>query len=194
MMKIRFTNILLADGSGNPPFPGELLIAGDRIAEAGSSVTHTGEDVLVDGKGLTLAPGWIDAHGHSDISLLANPAAFGKISQGITTEICGNCGLSAFPLNSNNREHLQDLYAQYHIHLDWHSGNSYRQKLPAGTMRLVPLCGHNTLRAAVAGYESSVDHAYATVQTNVQVFCTLVDPYSLVTSDHMPLLMDFCFE
>ena len=154
MMKIRFTNILLADGSGNTPFPGELLIAGDRIAEAGSSVTHTGEDVLVDGKGLTLAPGWIDAHGHSDISLLAAPDAAGKISQGITTEIAGNCGLSAFPLNSNNREHLQDLYAQYHIHLDWHSGNSYRQKLPAGTMRLVPLCGHNTLRAAVAGYET----------------------------------------
>ncbi|MBR7099461.1 MAG: hypothetical protein IKC59_08600 [Clostridia bacterium] len=48
--------------------------------------------------------------------------------------------------------------------------------------------------AAVAGYGSSVDHAYATAQTNVQTFCTLVDPYSLVTSDHMPLLMDFSFE
>ena len=47
---------------------------------------------------------------------------------------------------------------------------------------------------AVPGYISSVDHAYATEHTNVQVFCTLVDPYSLVTSDHMPLLMDIRLE
>ncbi len=153
-MKTRFTNILIADGSGETPYAGELLVRHDRIEDVGPSVAHSGENSVVDGGGMTLAPGWIDAHGHSDISLLASPAAFGKISQGITTEICGNCGLSAFPLNENNREHLQELYAQYRINLDWGNGKSYADRLPAGTLRLVPLCGHNTLRAAVAGYST----------------------------------------
>jgi len=152
-MKIRFTHLLIADGSGKEPYPGELLTGGGRIADVGPAVPHAREDAVVDGAGLILAPGWIDAHGHSDISLLAAPEATGKVAQGITTEICGNCGLSAFPLNENNRAHLQELYAQYSIRLDWTDGASYRAKLPQRTLRLVPLCGHNTLRAAVAGYE-----------------------------------------
>lgn len=153
-MKVRFTNILLADGSGKAPFPGELLTSGNRIEEVGSAVPHHAENAVVDGGGLVLSPGWIDPHGHSDISLLAAPEATGKISQGITTEICGNCGLSAFPLNDQNRDHLQELYAQYAIRLDWSNGATYRAKLPENTLRLVPLCGHNTLRAAVAGYQT----------------------------------------
>ena len=153
-MKIRFTNVSIADGSGQAPYPGELQVCHARIEEAGPRVSHLREDAVIDGKGLTLAPGWIDAHGHSDLSLPASPDAFGKISQGITTEICGNCGLSAFPLNENNRDHLQKLYAQYRIPLTWSDGRSYQQQLPPDTLRLVPLCGHNTLRAAVAGYET----------------------------------------
>ena len=152
-MKIRFTHLRIADGSGREPYPGELLTDGVLIDDVGPAVPHSGETAVVDGEGLILAPGWIDAHGHSDISLLAAPEATGKVAQGITTEICGNCGLSAFPLNENNRAHLQDLYAQYHVRLDWTDGASYRAKLPQDTLRLVPLCGHNTLRAAAAGYE-----------------------------------------
>ena len=153
-MKIRFTNVLIADGSGQAPSPGELLVCHARIEDVGGRVSHLREDAVIDGRGLTLAPGWIDAHGHSDLSLPASPAAFGKISQGITTEICGNCGLSAFPLTEKNRTHLQELYAQYRIPLTWSNGQSYQRQLPENTLRMVPLCGHNTLRAAVAGYET----------------------------------------
>ena len=170
VMRIRFTNIMIADGSGEAPFAGELLTFLNRIEDVGKCVTHAREDAVVDGKGLLLAPGWIDAHGHSDISLLANPAAFGKISQGITTEICGNCGLSAFPLNENNREHLQELYAQYRIALKWGDGTSYKAALPSGTLRLVPLCGHNTLRSAAAGYNTR-----KLSPGQLEKMCTLLD-------------------
>ena len=95
----------------------------------------------------------IDAHGHSDLSLPAAPPGFGKISQGITTEISGNCGLSPFPLTDHNRAHLQDLYRRYGIKLDWDDFRSYRARLPQDSLKLVPLCGHNTLRASVAGYD-----------------------------------------
>ncbi len=151
-MKIRFTNLFIADGSGTPPVPGEVLTEGCFIADAGPSVPHR-EDRVVDGRGLLLIPGFIDAHGHSDMSLPAAPDAAGKISQGITTEICGNCGLSVFPLTDRNREHLQELYAQYAIRMDWKDLTGYLTCLPENTLRLVPLCGHNTLRGAVAGYE-----------------------------------------
>lgn len=169
-MKIRFTNVSIADGSGQAPFPGELLVCHHRIEDVGIRVPHLREDAVIDGKGLTLAPGWIDAHGHSDLSLPASPAAFGKISQGITTEICGNCGLSAFPLNENNRDHLQELYAQYRIPLDWSNGQSYQKQLPPDTLRLVPLCGHNTLRAAVAGY-----HTRKLSSAQLDAMCILLD-------------------
>ena len=124
------------------------------IAEVGQPPAG-GDCEVVDcgGRGM-LTPGFIDAHGHSDLSAAASPACFGKISQGFTTEISGNCGLSPFPLTECNREHLNDLYRQYGIALDWTDWNGYRRFLKSRgvQMKLEPLCGHNTLRAAVAGY------------------------------------------
>ena len=155
---LRFENIWVADGRGNEPFRASVLTDGAFIVEvsrdkfAGFSAADT-----IDGRGLVLAPGFIDAHGHSDLSLLTYPEAASKVSQGVTTEIAGNCGLSAFPLTELNREHLEKLYANYGRCLDWTDYQSYRARLrdrrPA--MRLACLCGHNTLRAAVAGYENA---------------------------------------
>jgi N-acyl-D-amino-acid deacylase len=109
----------------------------------------------IDGNGMIVSPGFIDAHGHSDIALMASKDGFSKSSQGITTEISGNCGLSPFPITEKNRSHLEDLYASYNIELAWQSVEEYQNKLfsldPA--IDLVPLAGHNTLRAAAAGYE-----------------------------------------
>lgn len=154
---LRFENIWIADGNGGEPFRGTVLTDGGFIAAvlrekvAGVSAAET-----VDGRGMILAPGFIDAHGHSDISLLAAPEAESKVTQGVTTEIAGNCGLSAFPLTSANRGHLTELYANYHVELDWDDYPSYRRRLreKRPKMRLACLCGHNTLRAAVAGYET----------------------------------------
>jgi N-acyl-D-amino-acid deacylase len=153
---MRFENVWVADGTGKEPFRATVLADGAFIAAverekiAGLPALET-----VDGRGMILAPGFIDAHGHSDLSLIAAPGAESKITQGVTTEIAGNCGLSAFPLTRLNREHLEQLYANYGRPLEWTDLASYmahlRSRRPA--MRLACLCGHNTLRAAVAGYE-----------------------------------------
>ena len=151
----RFENIWVADGTGCEPFRATVLTDGAFIAAverekvAGISAADT-----VDGGGMVLSPGFIDAHGHSDLSLLAAPEAESKVSQGVTTEVAGNCGLSAFPLTDLNRDHLEKLYANYGQTLDWTDYPSYQRRLrdkrPA--LRLACLCGHNTFRAAVSGY------------------------------------------
>jgi N-acyl-D-amino-acid deacylase len=57
----------------------------------------------VDAEGLVLAPGFIDVHTHDDISVIRNPAMLPKLSQGVTTVIVGNCGISAAPVKLSRR-------------------------------------------------------------------------------------------
>lgn len=159
-MKTLFRNCLVYDGSGAPPIPGCVLVEGDRIADAGPTPAArglTGADRVIDGEGLALAPGFIDAHGHSDLSLPAAPEATGKIAQGVTTEITGNCGLSPFPVTERNRDHLNHLYADYGVEINWTDFTGYaaevERRRPA--INIAPLCGHNTLRGAVNGYRDA---------------------------------------
>ncbi|MBO4631858.1 MAG: amidohydrolase family protein [Lentisphaeria bacterium] len=156
MSSLLLTGGLVYDGSGNDPFPADLLLLDGKIMqiEPAGNVVFPGVKKQ-DLSGLSVSPGWIDVHAHSDVSLLAAPEAFGKISQGITTEVSGNCGLSAFPiLTGEVREHLRSLYQGYGITPDWTDFNSYAEKLaerkPA--VNVIFLCGHNTLRANISGY------------------------------------------
>lgn len=147
---------LLYDGSGDRPFSADILIEDGRIlqVEPAGKTVFPGVEVK-NLTGLSISPGWIDPHAHSDASLLAAPEAFGKISQGITTEISGNCGLSAFPiLTGEVREHLRILYSAYDIKTEWTDFHSYAAVLAARqpAINAVFLCGHNTLRANIAGY------------------------------------------
>ncbi len=159
MSSILFTNVFVIDGSGQPGAYGEVLVNNGIIRQISYLRTGIGcraADTVIDGQELCLSPGFIDAHGHSDISLLAAPDAFGKISQGITTELAGNCGLSPFPITDLNREHLEQLWRSYNEKLTWHDYQGYKTELlrrnPA--INLYVQCGHNTLRSAVAGYET----------------------------------------
>ena len=155
--KYRIRNIWIVKGDGSEPQKAEVLVSiNGKILSVGGPFIGCGE--VIDGNKLLLSPGFIDPHGHSDLSVLAFPEGFSKVSQGVTTEIAGNCGLSAYPLTRENREHLEELYANYNYPLDWSDFISYRKAL--GERRcapdLIPLCGHNTLRAAVAGYEKQM--------------------------------------
>ena len=111
-MKTLIKNAAVFDGSGADASELDILICGDTVAEVGK-ISSTAADKVVDAKGLAAAPGFIDCHGHSDISILAAPEAFGKISQGVTSEVVGNCGLSVFPVTDFNREHLDELYRSF---------------------------------------------------------------------------------
>jgi N-acyl-D-amino-acid deacylase len=88
------------------------------------------------------------------MSLLAAPEAEGKLSQGVTTEICGNCGLSVFPVSEFNRRHLDEIYKHYGVRITWSDIAGYESvfKSVSPAINIASLCGHNTLRAAVCGY------------------------------------------
>ncbi len=147
---------LLYDGTGHSPYPADIAVTEDRIAAvAPAGKLHRTGFHKIHADGLSLSPGFIDAHGHSDVSILAAPEANGKISQGVTTEITGNCGLSAFPvLTDEVREHLNRLYAAYRVPVVWNTLGDYAAELnrrgPA--INIASLCGHNTLRANISGY------------------------------------------
>lgn len=154
-MKLLIKNAFVIDGSGQPGNNHEVLLENGIIIAVGKNFPESAADNFFDAGGQILSPGFIDAHSHSDMSILAAPAATGKISQGITTEIVGNCGLSVFPISNYNREHLEELYRNYNEKITWKSLAGYltelRRRNPA--VNIFSLCGHNTLRAALAGYE-----------------------------------------
>ncbi len=92
-MKLVIKNALIYDGSGEKPFAGTVVCVDGVIKLCTRENPVVPSDYVFDAGGLALAPGFIDAHSHSDMSILAAPEATGKVSQGITTEIIGNCGL-----------------------------------------------------------------------------------------------------
>lgn len=154
-MTLLIKNASLIDGSGSAPLKRDVLLSGAFISAVADSIPSHMADKVLDASGLCLAPGFIDTHGHSDISLLAAPSAEGRISQGITSEIGGNCGLSVFPVTDLNREHLQELYKNYNVDINWRGISDYAAFFDSvkPAVNFASLCGHNTLRAALCGYE-----------------------------------------
>ena len=90
------------DGSGAPAITADLAIVGDRIAAIGALTRGSGREEI-DVAGLAVAPGFIDVHTHDDWALLSQPEMAPKASQGVTTVITGNCGISLAPMLPNRQ-------------------------------------------------------------------------------------------
>ena len=143
-------NGTLFDGLGSPGIRADLAISRGRIAAIGdlsrAEAAHT-----LDAAGRWVCPGFIDAHSHSDAYLLVEPSAVSKLTQGITTEITGNCGASAAPRFGGYE--LPSDWRQQTYPRPWRTVAEYRALLaecrPAIHSRM--LCGHRNLRAAVMG-------------------------------------------
>lgn len=98
-------NAILLDGSGAPAERLDLATSGDRITAIGTDLQLHAETV-VEGGELWLSPGFIDTHTHDDLAVIRAPEMTPKITQGVTTVIVGNCGISASPVTL--RERLPD--------------------------------------------------------------------------------------
>ena len=79
----------IVDGTGNPWFVGDVAIGGDRIISVGPPAQTATALRVIEARGLVVAPGFIDMHSHSDMTLFEDGSAPSKIRQGVTTEILG---------------------------------------------------------------------------------------------------------
>ncbi len=90
-------NASVLDGSGTAPEVLDVALRGDRICDIGPSLQYSSA-TTIDATGLSLAPGFIDVHTHDDTNVIRTPGMLPKLSQGVTTVIVGNCGISASPV------------------------------------------------------------------------------------------------
>ena len=88
-------NATVIDGSGAPRHTADIAVKGARIAAIGRDLPRGDEEI--DASGLIAAPGFIDAHTHDDRLMLSSPDMAPKVSQGVTTVVAGNCGISLAP-------------------------------------------------------------------------------------------------
>jgi len=94
---ILIRNAQVLDGTGTGSELLDVAVYHDRIFEIGTSLNYYAQE-SIDARGLVMAPGFIDVHTHDDTAVIRTPAMLPKISQGVTTVIVGNCGISATPV------------------------------------------------------------------------------------------------
>jgi N-acyl-D-amino-acid deacylase len=137
----------VVDGTGAPRFVADVRLEGARIAAVGANLETRDTDVQnVAGK--IVAPGFIDVHTHDDQILLAAPQMLPKISQGVTTVVIGNCGISLAPLvHRDAPPPLNLLGGDKYVHPTMAAYVAALEKArPA--VNVAALVGHSTLRVA----------------------------------------------
>lgn len=157
MFDLLIQNAQVLDGTGAPGFTADVAVKDGKIAAVGKLSGEAAE--TVDGTGLTLAPGLIDVHGHSDLFMALDPARASKLLQGVTTELCGQCGLGPAPVSEQNfplyRKYLsQQGVPMYPDNQDFTSFSAYlerMEKTKAG-IHLAYFIPHGTVRMAVMGF------------------------------------------
>src|SRR5690554_3639668 len=92
---IRNANVL--DGSGAAHFRADVAIQGERICAIGT-MPYATATTIIDAEERYLAPGFIDVHTHDDTNVIRAPEMLPKLTQGVTTVVVGNCGISASPV------------------------------------------------------------------------------------------------
>ncbi|MFQ5963041.1 MAG: amidohydrolase family protein [Candidatus Scalinduaceae bacterium] len=147
-------NGTVIDGTGSVKRAVDIGIQGDRIVYVGNINTPMDSNV-VDASGYIVAPGFIDIHSHSDFYWLISPKSESKIYDGVTTEICGNCGTSAFPLMGQLLENKKQGLKKFGLDVNWQIARDFfkRVKEVPSSINRGFLVGHGNIRACVMGYE-----------------------------------------
>jgi len=137
---------LIVDGTRAEPYKANVCILDGKIAKiTGEAVSDAKE--VVDVSGLTVTPGFIDIHSHSDSTYLSEKPLESHLAQGVTTQIAGNCGSSKVPAVVKKPEgEPRELFEMKDYVLDVNAHNPL--------MNYGELVGHSALRIAVMGYEN----------------------------------------
>lgn len=148
----------VVDGTGNPWFHGDVAIRGDRIVavEPRGVLDPRGAREVIDASGMVVAPGFIDLNGQSDYSLIRDPRAISKITQGVTTEIMGE-GSTPAPIGGRiERDVEPDDTAGARRLRDWRHFSGWMKEIEAArpAMNFGSFVGGGTVRAYALGYEN----------------------------------------
>jgi N-acyl-D-amino-acid deacylase len=147
----------VVDGTGAPARAADVAIEADRIAAVGPGL-HGEAARVIDAKGLVVAPGFIDAHSHSDLFYLRCPSAESKVRQGCTTEVVGMCSFSIAPVAPAGAPALQEWAKGLGADVDarWSTFAEYLDVLRAArpSINVAHFVGHGALRLAAIGPES----------------------------------------
>lgn len=152
-------NGTVVDGSGKAAYQADIAVKDGVIAEIGPHLAGSA-DKVIDAEGLVVAPGFIDMHSHTDATIFRHPLADSKIMQGITSDVTGNCGIGAFPVEMPQREAMV-RYLAMHEHTmpgegcTWRNFGDYADRLDSLQLglNLVPLVPHGSLRIAAMGFD-----------------------------------------
>ena len=146
-----FQNAMIFDGRGSQPFIGDVSVANGIIIAVGKLGDCSAEK-RIDLDGLALCPGFIDVHTHDDRAVIDDPVMLPKISQGVTTVVTGNCGISLPPIEFTESTPTPPLNLLGTANkYEFPTMAAYKERLakykPA--VNVVSLIGHSTLRLKV---------------------------------------------
>ncbi|WP_249977816.1 N-acyl-D-amino-acid deacylase family protein [Vreelandella olivaria] len=146
----------VVDGTGNDPFVADIGVKADRIVSIGDLGTTQAAQV-VEAEGRYLSPGFIDVHTHDDSCAIRQPEMLPKITQGITTVIVGNCGISASPVKLvGDVPDPMNLLGESDAFFQTFDAFAEAVEMAVPTVNVAALIGHTTLRAgAMTGFDRS---------------------------------------
>jgi N-acyl-D-amino-acid deacylase len=156
----RYFNLIIkngtvVDGTGSAKRVADIGIRDNKITYIGS-INNRSDCNIIDATGCVVAPGFIDIHSHSDFFWLISPKSESKIYDGVTTEICGNCGISAFPLKGQLLENKRKGFSKFGLDINWKTAEEFFKKADKvkSSVNRGFLVGHGNIRACVLGYEN----------------------------------------
>jgi N-acyl-D-amino-acid deacylase len=156
-------NVRIMDGLGNPWYYGDVGIKGDKIVHIGKVETKDAE-TTIDGNKMILAPGFIDMHSHAELIFLGDrqPELIeGRIRQGITTEIIGNCGISISPIMDEVKPVMEASVGWMtpdKVPWEWNTMAEYLDLVEKNRpiVNVGSLTGHGAIRAYLKGFDAGV--------------------------------------
>jgi N-acyl-D-amino-acid deacylase len=163
-MDLLLRSATVVDGTETPHYTADVAVSDGRIAEIHRLGSRTeprpsGARRVIDADGLVLSPGFIDMHAHSDLQILLNPGHESRLTQGVTTELLGQDGLSYAPVDDAVLAMVRAKIAGWNtdpadFDFGWRSVGEYLDRLDRGiATNAAYLVPHGTLRALVAGWD-----------------------------------------
>jgi N-acyl-D-amino-acid deacylase len=158
MYDILIENGQILDGTGSPWFQGDMGLQDGKIVKIGTLKKEQAKERL-NVQGLTVSPGFIDIHTHADALPFLSPREEGRILQGITTDVIGNCGVSLAPVAQKTFQLLKKYTGPFCMEAplpwDWQTVGDFLKRIEEkkSITNVGTFVGHGAIRIAVMGVD-----------------------------------------